>query len=84
MKRKSVVLLTALALVGTTGVAFGAVGPPGVNGPGLAAVGPVSPSDGFPVWYQDKAGMRLESCGIWAVDPMCPAVAPLPDPASPV
>jgi len=84
MKRKSVVILASLALVGTTGVAFGAVGPPGVNGPGLAAVGPVNPTDGFPVWYQDKAGLRVESCGIWTVDPMCPAVAPLPDPASPV
>jgi hypothetical protein len=84
MKRKSVVILASLALVGTTGVAFGAVGPPGVNGPGLAAVGPINPTDGFPVWYQDKAGLRVESCGIWAVDPMCPAVAPLPDPASPV
>lgn len=84
MKRKSVVIVAALALVGTTGVAVGAVGPPGINGPGLAAVGPVSPTDGFPVWYQDKAGLRVESCGIWTVDPMCPAVAPLPDPASPV
>jgi hypothetical protein len=84
MKRKSVVILAALALVGGSGVAFGAVGPPGVNGPGLAAVGPVSPTDGFPVWYQDKTGLRVESCGIWTVDPMCPVVAPLADPASPV
>ena len=84
MKHKSVVVLAALTLVGGTGVAVGAVGPPGVNGPGLAAVGPVSPSDGFPVWYQDKTGRRLESCGIWAADPMCPAVGPLPTPGSPV
>jgi len=84
MKRKSVVLLTALTLVGGAGVAAGAVGPPGVNGPGLAAVGPTSPTDGFPVWYQDKSGMRLESCGIWTADPMCPAVGPRPSPDSPV
>ena len=84
MKRKSVVILAALTLVAGTGVAVGAVGPPGVNGPGLAAVGPVSPTDGFPVWYQDKTGLRVESCGIWTADPMCPAVAPLPTPASPV
>jgi hypothetical protein len=84
MKRKSVVILAAFTLVAGTGVAVGAVGPPGVNGPGLAAVGPVSPTDGFPVWYQDKAGLRLESCGIWTPDPMCPAVAPLDAPASPV
>jgi hypothetical protein len=84
MKRKSVVILATLSLVAGAGVAAGAVGLPGVNGPGLAAVGPVSPVDGFPVWYQDKAGLRLESCGIWTADPMCPAVAPRPDPASPV
>ena len=84
MNRKLVVILAAVALVGGTGVAFGAVGAPGVNGPGLAAVGPVSPTDGFPVWYQDKTGLRVESCGIWIKDPMCPAVAPLPTPGSPV
>jgi len=83
MKRKSVVILASLALVGTTGVAFGAVGPPGINGPGLAAVGPLSPVDGYPVWYQDKAGLRVEQCGIWSPDPMCPAVAPRPNPALP-
>ena len=83
MKRKSVVIVAALALVGTTGVAFGAVGPPGINGPGLAAVGPLSPVDGYPVWYQDKAGLRVESCGIWTADPMCPAVAPRPNPGPP-
>jgi len=84
MKRKSVVILAALTLVAGAGVAAGAVGPPGVNGPGLAAVGPTNSTDGFPVWYQDKAGLRLESCGVWTADPMCPVVAPLPDPASPV
>jgi hypothetical protein len=84
MKRKSAVILAALTLVAGAGIAVGAVGPPGVNGPGLAAVGPVSPKDGFPVWYQDKTGLRVESCGIWTADPMCPAVAPLPTPGSPV
>jgi hypothetical protein len=85
MKRKSLVILAALTtLVAGAGVAVGAVGPPGTNGPGLLSVGPVSPTDGFPVWYQDKTGLRLEACGVWTDDPMCPAVAPLPDPASPV
>ncbi len=83
MKRKSVVLLTAVALTAGSGVALAAVGPAGINGPGLAAVGPVSPTDGYPVWYQDKTGLRLEQCGIWTADPMCPAVAPKPTPGSP-
>jgi hypothetical protein len=83
MKRKSVVILAALTLVGGTGVAYGAVGPPGINGPGLAAVGPLSPADGYPIWYQDKTGLRVESCGTWIPDPMCPAVAPRPNPALP-
>ncbi|MDO9079522.1 MAG: hypothetical protein Q7U44_01885 [Desulfuromonadales bacterium] len=28
----------------------------------LAAVGPVSAANGFPVWYEDTAGLRLELC----------------------
>jgi hypothetical protein len=78
MKRKSVVLLAALALVVSGGVAAGVVGPPGVNGPGLQAVGPVSPVDGFPIWYQDNTGVRLEQCGVLVADPNCPAFGPLP------
>jgi Bacterial Ig domain len=29
---------------------------------GLARVGPTSPTNGFPDWYQDKTGMTLEFC----------------------
>jgi hypothetical protein len=84
MKSKAVVIFAALTLVAGTGVAVGAVGPPGFNGPGLAAVGPVNPTDGFPTWYQDRTGLRLEQCGVLTPDPMCPAVAPLPVPGSPI
>jgi hypothetical protein len=60
-----------------------AVIPPGTNGPGLAAVGPVSATDGFPVWYKDNNGLRLEPC-IAQADPLCPARGDLPDETAPV
>jgi PKD repeat protein len=84
MKRKSIVFLTALALTAGSGIAAAAVITPGIAGPGLAAVGPVSAADGFPVWYKDKNGLRLEPCGISSPDPMCPAVGAVPDPSAPV
>ena len=73
MKRKAVALLAALTLGGGTGVAVAAIpiGPTGF-GPGLAAVGPVSAADGFPVWYRDKTGLRLQNC--ISADPLCPPV----------
>ena len=65
------------------GIATAAVIPPGTNGPGLTTVGPVSATDGFPVWYKDKAGLRLENC-ISQADPLCPAFGALPDPTAPI
>ncbi len=70
----------ALSIVG--GIAT-AANPPGVNGPGLAAVGPTSASDGFPVWYKDRNGLRLENC-VALADPFCPARGALPDETAPV
>ncbi|MDQ1626393.1 MAG: hypothetical protein QOI54_137 [Actinomycetota bacterium] len=67
--------LLVLPLLG--GVAAGAV-TPGTTGPGLVAVGPVSATDGFPVWYKDANGLRLMNC-VTAADPLCPARGPLPD-----
>src|SRR4051794_25150418 len=63
--------------------AAAAVIPPGTNGPGLASVGPVSATDGFPVWYKDKTGMRLTNC-VATADPLCPARGPLPDETAPI
>jgi hypothetical protein len=85
MKRQSVAVLTLLSLiVGGGGLAAaGAIILPGIGGPGLAAVGPVSATDGFPVWYKDKAGLRLENC-ISSTDPLCPARGPLPDENAPL
>lgn len=46
----------------------------------LAAVGPVSPQNGFPLWYQDTNGLALELCldgdgalGPCLFDPVDPA-----------
>ena len=72
-----------VAVVSLAGLASAAVGPPGVNGPGLAEVGPVDATDGYPVWYRDRTGLRLEKC-IAQADPMCPARGPLPDEAAAV
>src|SRR4029079_9028039 len=76
-----VLALAALTVVG--GIATAAALPAGINGPGLATVGPVSATDGFPVWYKDKAGLRLENC-ITTTDPFCPAFGALPDPSAPI
>ena len=78
MKRTTGVLI---AVAG--GIAGAAVIPPGVNGPGLAAVGPTAATDGFPVWYKDKAGVRLENC-VALADPFCPARGAVPDETSPI
>ena len=82
MKRTTALLVAALAASVVSGIATAAVIPPGVNGPGLAAVGPVSATDGFPVWYKDKNGLRLENC--ITADPLCPAVGAMTDPGAPV
>src|SRR3954468_11790782 len=73
--------LVSLALLAVGGVfAYGAViDPPGVNKGHLVAVGPTSGEHGFPVWYKDDKGVRLEPC-LDASDPNCAAAAPLPDP----
>ncbi len=84
MRRISKAALAALLVLPLAGgVAAAAVIPPGTNGPGLASVGPVSATDGFPVWYKDKVGLRLEPC-IVAADPLCPARGPLPDETAPL
>jgi hypothetical protein len=81
--RKTLGALTALLLVGAGGAAAGAATfPPGTNGPGLAQVGPISATDGFPVWYKDKTGLRLENCV--ADDVLCSVRGDVPDPEQPI
>lgn len=54
------------------------------NPGGLVQAGPVSTTNGFPVWYQDSAGRRLELCTD-AGDPLCGIPADeVPNPAAPV
>ena len=52
--------------------------------PGLVAVGPISSATGFPTWYKDSNGTRLELC-LDALSPLC-AFLPgdVPDPNSPL
>ncbi|MEV5050160.1 PKD domain-containing protein [Arthrobacter sp. LAR12-1-1.1] len=83
MKRILAFLMAIFAVVSLAGLASAAVGPPGVNGPGLAEAGPVDATDGYPVWYRDHTGLRLEKC-IAQADPLCPARGALPDETAPV
>ncbi|GIE93756.1 hypothetical protein Ari01nite_12210 [Paractinoplanes rishiriensis] len=49
----------------------------------LVEVGPIA-ENGFPAWYRDSNGLRLEAC-VTVEDPLCPAAADeLPDPDAPV
>jgi hypothetical protein len=82
-KPAKVLALAIAALTVVGGIATAAVIAPGTNGPGLTSVGPVSATDGFPVWYKDKTGLRLENC-IAQADPLCPARGPLPDETAPI
>lgn len=54
-------LLAVIVAIASSGlVAFGAFHNNGADG--LAAVGPVSGEYGFPTWYKDTNGIRLEPC----------------------
>src|SRR5919202_3808086 len=84
LSRRAVLsLVLAVGLMTTGGIfAYAAVvGTP--NSGGLVAFGPVSGENGFPAWYKDSAGTRLELC-VDVNDPNCAAAAPLPDPSKPM
>ncbi len=61
------VVALALALSGAAGLAFAA---PGVANAAGAVSSTVDPLNGFPTWYQDSAGNRVEPC-IDPNDPNC-------------
>lgn len=68
-------LFVFLLLIGIGFMASASHGPPGSH---LAAVGPVSPDNGFPMWYQDSNGLILSPC----TDPEFCFFLP-PDPTTP-
>src|SRR5262249_59034206 len=75
---------TSLAVVLCIALAAGPVF--AQQGLGLSAVGLVNPANGYPKWYQDGNGLRLEPClDNSAADP-CGLIAAgvLPNPAAPV
>jgi hypothetical protein len=80
-RRMGVAALATLACGGSAVVALGDVITP--NPSRLSAVGPTSGENGFPVWYKDDKGVRLEPC-IDANDANCAAAAALPDPSQPM
>ena len=66
--RSSMIMLVILALLVTTMSVF-ATPTPGGSHP--VAVGPVSSEHGFPVWYKDANGTRLELCLDGGLNPLC-------------
>jgi hypothetical protein len=48
----------------------------------LAFAGPAHPANGFPMWFEDGTGLRLEL--VTDADPMAPAIADLQTPGAPV
>ena len=88
--RRNIAFLASLFALGGAAVAV-AAGPGGTavgDNPaapgttGLAQVGPVA-KNGFPAWYKDKTGTRLEPC-LDNQDQMCAGVfGALPDPTAP-
>ena len=57
-------------------------GPAGPNTVGLKQVGPIDETNGFPLWYKDTSGQRLELC-LDASDPYC-VMGAVPTPGQPL
>ncbi|MFD1533238.1 hypothetical protein [Pseudonocardia aurantiaca] len=64
--------------------AFAATGVTVASSPGLQEAGPVSSEHGFPTWYLDKTGTRIEPC-LEGDNPLCGFLpGDIPDPTQPV
>jgi hypothetical protein len=85
-RRVAVAVTAAVALTATGAMAAGALTPPPFHANhtvGLKQVGPIDETNGFPLWYKDTTGTRLEMC-LNPSDPNCVIMGPLPNPAAPV
>jgi len=51
------------------------------SGPKLTRVGPINDANGFPLWYQDSNGVKLELC-LDPADPRCLLIEEDADPAT--
>jgi len=69
-RRALTVLAAVLMVLLVAPTAFAATGVTVKDTDGLAAVGPTSAAYGFPTWYSDKAGTRLEPC-LDGGNPLC-------------
>jgi hypothetical protein len=84
MRKRTVVARVATVAAALTLAAVPALAQVVVPNPDhLAAVGPISSSNHFPVWYRDSHGTRLELC-VDKDDPNCPAFGALPQPDQPI
>jgi hypothetical protein len=83
-RRALVAGIVAMALVVSGGLVAMAVTIPPANAGGLVEVGPISGENGFPVWYKDSSGVRLEAC-LDDADPFCGFLAgDVPDLSKPI
>jgi PKD repeat protein len=86
-RRRTPKLIAGIAgalLVGTPAILVGAATPPPAhinNTVGLKAVGPIDETNGFPLWYRDTTGQRLELC--LDQSPNC-IMGDLPNPGQPM
>ena len=87
--RRTLVGVAGALLVGLPAILLGGSGASATplpahlnNTVGLKTVGPIDESNGFPLWYKDTSGQRLELC-LDPNDPMC-IMGDLPTPGEPV
>ncbi len=84
--RRTVAVVVAVAAMAVSGgvVAVAATPPPAhVNNTlGLKTVGPIDEANGFPLWYKDTSGQRLELC-LDPNDALC-IMGDVPTPGAPV
>lgn len=83
--RMGAAALTSLVLLAAGAGAAGAATQVTVSNPGgLTAVGPVNGDNGFPAWYEDSKGTRVELC-LDDTNPLCGFLpGTVPDPSIPI